>query len=96
MPIREFVETGYLHELNRTFLHPLGLAMEVRIEENGEWSLGGVWDSREDPEGFLYAEGTLDYAKAERILQIRIDRTIERVTRLGYWVQPVEKKGDPT
>jgi hypothetical protein len=29
MPVREFVETGYLHEVNRRLLHPLGLALEV-------------------------------------------------------------------
>ncbi len=29
--LREFQETGYLHEVNRTFLHPLGLALEIKI-----------------------------------------------------------------
>lgn len=31
MPIAEFRETGYLHEINRLLLHPLGLAMEVNL-----------------------------------------------------------------
>ena len=32
MNIKEFRDTGYLHELNRLFLHPLGLAMEISID----------------------------------------------------------------
>jgi hypothetical protein len=31
--IAEFRELGFLQELNRTFLHPLGMALEVVIEE---------------------------------------------------------------
>src|SRR5438445_10887455 len=31
MPIREFVDEGYLQEVNRQFLHPLGLALEVTV-----------------------------------------------------------------
>ncbi len=30
LPISEFRERGYLHEVNRLLLHPLGLALEVR------------------------------------------------------------------
>ena len=52
--IKEFREKGYLQELNRMFLHPLGLALEVIIDKNGEESLGGIWDYREDGEGIVY------------------------------------------
>lgn len=31
MPIKEFRGAGYLHEVNRLVLHPLGLAMEVQV-----------------------------------------------------------------
>lgn len=31
MPISEFRERGYLHEVNRLVLHPLGLALEVKV-----------------------------------------------------------------
>jgi len=53
--IKEFREKGYLQELNRRFLHPLGLGLEVVLDdETGEESLGGVWDSREEDEGIYY------------------------------------------
>jgi hypothetical protein len=31
MPIREFVDGGYLQEVNRRLLHPCGLALEVEV-----------------------------------------------------------------
>lgn len=54
--IKEFRKKGYLQELNRRFLHPLGLALEVIVEtgENGKEVLGGVWDYRDDPEGMHF------------------------------------------
>ena len=52
---KEFQELGYLQEVNRRFLHPLGLALEViRDDESGEVSFGGVWDSRDDIEGIIF------------------------------------------
>lgn len=31
MPVNEFRDDGYLQEVNRRFLHPLGLALEVTV-----------------------------------------------------------------
>lgn len=57
MNIKEFQDMGLLAELNRTFLHPLGLALEINInDETGEVKLGGIWDYRDDPEGMLFAK----------------------------------------
>jgi hypothetical protein len=48
--IKEFREKGYLQELNRQFLHPLGLALEVVIHEDGTESLGRVlWNEDGEP-----------------------------------------------
>lgn len=55
--IREFVEFGYLQELNRVFLHPLGLALEVIENDDGSVYISGVQDHRDDPDGFRFAEG---------------------------------------
>lgn len=40
MDIAEFVRDGYLHEVNRRFLHPLGLALEVTHEDRCSWCKG--------------------------------------------------------
>lgn len=56
--IKEFRKKGFLFEANRKFFHPLGLALEVIIDEKGEEKLGGIWDYRDDPEGILYGGDT--------------------------------------
>lgn len=85
--IGEFRSEGYLQELNRRFLHPLGLALEVVVEKDGTERLGGVWDYRDDPEGIAY-EGADLRAHAERIDGLWTDREAARHAALGYMVQP--------
>lgn len=70
--ITEFRERGYLQEANRLFFHPLGLALEVVREEDGSERLGGVRDSRDDPEGILFAE--YDEEKALEIREMLLMR----------------------
>lgn len=94
--IKEFREKGYLQELNRRFLHPLGLALEIIIEDNGEERLGGIWDYRDDPEGMSY---DLKHSDLERINKFvekanNINREwnrkiMRRVGSLGYMVEPI-------
>ena len=94
MSIQEFGELGYLQELNRGFLHPLGLAMETIILDDAQGGsreiLGGVWDYRDDPEGMAFGEGEIEAEKTERIAAIREERRPARVAALGYWQQPAE------
>lgn len=58
--IAEFRRLGFLQELNRRFLHPLGLALYIAIDdETGEETLGGIWDYRDDPEGLFFGEADI-------------------------------------
>lgn len=50
MNVKDFRDQGYLQEVNRLFLHPLGLALEVIVSDQGE-IFGGVWDYQYDSEG---------------------------------------------
>ena len=88
--IAEFREQGYLQELNRRFLHPLGLALEIVVDDDGDERLGGIWDYRDDPEGIYY--GDLDWQKYNAVEQRWREREPERVARIGYMVQPAELK----
>lgn len=55
LTVKEFREKGYLQELNRQFLHPLGLSLAIMIdEETGKETFGNIWDCREDPEGIIF------------------------------------------
>jgi len=96
MDVEEFLNEGYLHEVNRRFFHPLGLALVIRCEtddETGEptgpWEVAGIWGARHVPEGICFSDDTLEPDKAQRISDIEDARRDARVERLGYWVQPV-------
>ena len=94
--IREFRKEGYLFEANRQFFHPLGLALEVIInEEDGSEKLGGVWDYRDDPEGMLYGNDLLNSShcreKASNIKKLLHEKATVRFRRFGFVVQPFKE-----
>lgn len=93
--IKDFRENGYLQEVNRRFFHPLGLALEV-IVEDGKETLGGIWDYREDKEGIYY---NIKDSDSERLLKFKknkefIDnefksRSSGRKSELGFVIEPI-------
>jgi hypothetical protein len=86
--IREFREAGFLQEVNRQFLHPLGLALEIILEADGTMRLGGVWDYRDDPEGMIFADPPPDPEKARHVQELRESKEEIRLERFGWVVQP--------
>ena len=94
MDITEFMQLGFLQEANRQFFHPLGLALEVIIEEDGSCRLGGIWDYREDPEGIVFAD-PLEADKSAMVSEERKRHEKTRIALFGGWViQPVEDHED--
>ena len=94
--IKEFREFGYLQELNRQFLHPLGLAIEVEIDDKGNEKLGKIWDYRKDPESIIFGKETPEISekrinKSKRVLGKLKSKKIERENILGYYIQPLDK-----
>lgn len=88
MTPEEFVERGLLMEINRLYLHPLGLALSVTYDRDGYCRLGPVYRTS-DPEGFVCEEFTEQ--DIERTDSLRRARSIcARVRRaaLGWVVQP--------
>lgn len=74
MDIKEFHELGFLQEANRQFFHPLGLALEVRVDDDGNYSLGGVWDYRDDPEGMTMSmESLLEHDGWQKAANVQIE-----------------------
>jgi hypothetical protein len=95
--IKEFREKGYLQELNRRFLHPLGLALEVIIGDDGTETLGGIWDYREDEEGMYYDINNSDderksnFKKKKEFIDNEIkERYKKRNEKLGFDTEPIE------
>jgi len=86
--IAEFQELGYLQEVNRLFFHPLGLALEIVIDDHGE-RLGGIWDSREDDEGFYFGKDMIDKDKSRFVLREFEKRKYARIKLFGDMVQDI-------
>ena len=104
MDLNEFTDKGYLLEVNRQFLHPLGLAMYVNFDEEGKATHCGIYDDRGDPEGwyqgYLAGMGTEeDQRDALRKVRWIADewrrRVPARVAALGYIIQPIIPGGEP-
>lgn len=92
MDIKEFVDGGYLQEVNRRFLHLLGLAIEVYVDDDGNFALTGLVDFRDDAEGIVF-----DSVDTEHVVSIQnqLDKKIEaRQKAFGWFLQPYEIAGD--
>lgn len=89
--LSEFISEGYLQEANRTFFHPLGLALEV------ETSTGKVRirDERDDPLGVRFGEGVVEEEKIKKVDDKWGKKMGKRVEELGYMVQSAEDSPYP-
>ena len=85
--ISEFREFGFLQEVNRQFFHPLGLALETVIEDDGTERLGGVWDYRDDPEGMSFVRGAINPVKVDRVDMLRRSKEDVRYRMFGSVIQ---------
>jgi hypothetical protein len=81
--IADFREQGFLQEANRLFFHPLGLALEVTVEDDGIEHLSGIWDYRDDPEGILYGDGEVDVGKVSSVAAEAERHRVPREAILG-------------
>jgi len=97
MDIKEFLEFGFLQEANRLFFHPLGLALEVAINDDGSYELGRILDYRDEPEGIAFGNVTAEkfqerIDKKNRVEQLAFEKGISRKQLLGYVIQNLEIK----
>lgn len=79
---------GVIQEVNRQFFHPLGLALECIVQDDGRVSaLGGIWDYRDDPEGMAFVDADLATddarSKAAAIAQLRESKVAARRALFG-------------
>lgn len=91
MDLNEFQDVGYLAEVNRQVLHPLGLALAVMRDDDGVATGWGVYDDRADLEGWQFSEDSMDEVKvkAAKVSAEWEARRPHRERALGYMVQPV-------
>lgn len=95
LDIQEFRELGYLQEVNRRFFHPLGLAIAISYDENySSYELSGIYDNREDLEGFIFDNAQLKLEKQEFIDNEFKKRANKRIEMFGNIVQPINQENE--
>lgn len=96
MSAKEFLEQGFLQELNRQFLHPMGLALEVIQEADGTFRFGDVQNFGDDLEGMVFDDSVLDTdearAKCDAVVRRQQLCYLAREAALGFVIQPVPGK----
>ena len=95
--IKEFRESGYLQEANRRFFHPLGLAIEVTKEGDGDF-ISGICDYRDDIEGVYYDINNSDEERKSKFKKNKdfIDKQLKiklsnRKSKLGFGIEPIKE-----
>lgn len=91
MDIATFIELGMLQEINRLFLHPLGMALSVKVDEDGKHTMGDVLIT-EDKTGVIFSDKitqSKDFQrKCEQIDNLRDIAKPYRMNMHGYFIQP--------
>lgn len=92
MDMKEFVEKGFLQEVNRLFFHPRGLALSVDEDFQGNpASFGPIWDYRDDPEGICFSDATLvNPVVAERAKSVALEFESHREARRKLFGKEVQ------
>lgn len=94
LSLKEFRDFGYLQEVNRQFFHPLGLALELMVDEDtGEVEFGGILDMRDVPGGIAVEEGHLSQEKGDNVAFEKVLRQTGRENLFGgAIIQPLPEE----
>ena len=86
---KDFRDQGYLSEINRVCLHPLGLTLAFDPETNELF----VLDGRDDPEGIVFGDECMDDVtkKSKLVTSEYSKRAIVRFRGLGFIIQPTKE-----
>jgi len=86
-PAKFIQDTGILGEINRTILHPLGLALAVNVDaEEGDVQPFSILETA-DPEGFVFDEVDSIVLRFKAFSMSRADRVRARGQGLGHLIQ---------
>lgn len=78
------ISNGVLHEVNRTFFHPLGLALTIKYYEDNE-KTELLMQQGDDPEGTVFED--LDKFKMTMFRDFANNKYLVREDKLGFIIQ---------
>jgi len=89
MSLDTFHKQGYLQEINRQFLHPLGLSLALKVED-GKREFHAIYDHRDSKEALIFKPGLLEQSKADRVEREQEELGQVRLAGMGFIIQPIE------
>lgn len=91
---KDFLDSGLLFEINRTLLHPLGLALGVQVDDETDEAYAIDIRRSDDVEGIIFSEEQMHEGLVKlnmfRAKGENLERYLQRRKALGYIVQPFE------
>ena len=90
MTLQEFRDKGFLQEVNRLLLNPVGISLSVEVDdETGQVTrFGPIWDYRDDPEGLI--QGGFSIAKSLEYRRLLDEKVPVRHQKYGGVIQNCE------
>ena len=95
MTLTALLREGYVQEINRRFLHVLGLSIEPLFDEHGEVINFSVLDARGDPAGIAYSPADVSFAAVQRISSELSAKAESRKSLRGFVWQPAANPLQP-
>ena len=87
---KDFVDEGYMREVNRMCLHRFGLAMSRLVDDDlNTIGFGPIYDHRDDPEGLIYKEPTTEDGNTKSLNAQKHIKDDVRFKRFGWAIQPI-------
>lgn len=88
-PVQFMVDNGILFEMNRQVLHPLGLELHFRLDENGRITAIDLLDNRDSPHPISFSPEAFDAGRRqyEAYLQDRGRRNMQKRRKVGMVIQ---------
>ena len=88
-PVQFLRDNGLLFELNRQVLHPLGMELDIRLDEDGKITGIDLVDNRDNPQPLSFgpAEFTAGREKYNAYLDERGRRNIQKRRQMGMVIQ---------
>lgn len=89
LPIQDFIDLGFLQEVNRKTLHPAGLALMIDVPDGSDQTIAHmrIWDCRDDREGALFAPGVISQEKIRSVREIQAQFGPFRAKLMGGSIQ---------
>lgn len=81
---------GFPQELNRKFLHCIGLHLDMRIDPTSNQVVIDIVDGRDDDEGFILK--AVDEQQQKIFWDFQNNKHLKRIKGLGYIFQASESK----